>query len=70
MRYGIRFTTIRYWQKMAHDLNLYNGILFTGCLRAANLAEMGSRQIGHDAIAAAFVRRTPEGMRALLLGTK
>jgi len=62
------FTTIRYWQKVAHDLSLYNGIQFTGCLTARNFEDLGSQQIGRDAIAAAFVRRTPEAMRALLLG--
>lgn len=67
LRYGMRWTTIRYWQRVAHDLHLYNGILFVGCLRAKNFDMLGSRQIGHDIIAAAFVRRTPEGIRAMLL---
>ena len=69
MRYGMRFRTIRYWQEMAHTLNLYNGIHFTGGLRARNFSELGAQQIGHDVIAAAFVR-TPEAMRALLTNSK
>lgn len=66
-RYGMDFSTIRFWQNCAKDLRQFNGIWAVGYLECAldALQRVDARQLGHDAIAAAFVH-TPEQMRRLL----
>src|SRR5262245_42360674 len=66
-KYGIAFSTIKYWQKRAYELNLYNGLEFVGMLECTveQLQTKCPREIGHDAIAAANAH-SAQRMRNLL----
>jgi hypothetical protein len=66
-KYGMQFSAITYWQKMARGLNHYNGIKYAGCLSRdrEDLATISAQTVGHDAIAAAQAYTT-EALRALL----
>lgn len=69
LKYGILFSTIRYFQQEAKSLWQYRGIKYQGYLTVGHLMlqHIEARRIGHDAIAAAAVR-TPEEMRNMLRG--
>jgi hypothetical protein len=64
-KYGVRFSTIRYFQSRADDARLMYGVRLVGCLSDPVMGSYNPRMIGHDAIAAAYVR-TPDQMRRLL----
>lgn len=66
-KYGMKHSTIRYWQNQAAALWRYNGIvagrsLFNG---SKVLAEISSQKVGHYAIQCASVM-SPEGFKHLL----
>lgn len=68
LKYGMVYSTIKYYQNEAKSLWFHNGIKYHGFLTSdCPINQIESRRIGHDAIAAAAVR-TPEEMRKLLSG--
>lgn len=68
-RYGMAFSTIRYWQGYARSINRYVG-LWAGSgtfhLPASIFDHRAARDIGHDAIAAAAINAA--GLRAIIQG--
>lgn len=55
-KYGMQFSTIRYFQNQAADLWRYNGIVLGApTFDPHNLARASAQRIGHDAIAMAAV---------------
>lgn len=71
-KYGMKFSTIRYFQKQAHDLHLYNGLLVAGSLTTSlgTIANVPARHLAYDAIAAAYVRRDWEVRNLLNTGSR
>jgi len=54
LRYGMKYSTIRYWQEVATMLYRHNGII-VGMRLAGDIDKMSSREIGHLAIQLAHV---------------
>jgi len=52
-KYGMKYSTIRYYQNQAADLYRYNGIIIG--MRLENIERLTSREIGHLAIQLAHV---------------
>src|SRR5436190_3612272 len=69
-KYGVSYSTIRYFQTQARNLVHYNGIRVVGYLRQSGsaLQRASARQIAHDAIGAAFVHTATELRNLLTTG--
>lgn len=68
MRYGIRYSTIRYFQAQALSLYRTNGVYAgRGTLEARK--EMSAQMIGHAIIELATVA-SPEHLKAVLTGSR
>ena len=70
-RYGMKYSTIRYWQNQAHMLSYYNGIYLGKHVigpQAADTPDNKLRDLAHLVIAFAFVS-SPDHVRQLLSGT-
>ena len=70
-QYGIKFSTIRYWQKVGLDQYRYNGIYAQRFVFESmrGFESLPSNTVGHSIIALAAVA-SPEHIKAVLDGTR
>jgi len=70
LRYGMKVSTVRYWQGQAEFLYRANGVYMgRQALETRPIAVMPARDIAHAAIALAFVASV-EHVRAVFDGTR